>query len=435
MRRWERQQQRERCGFASSKVRVVPEAVVLLMRRRRRERSPTSRRWLAAVACLVVGVVVVGASAPGQDDDRDERGRIWAYAVRTHTPGLLDQAATTLASWSRGELGTVAARVSRLAAPDDPNTFVRRAVMLHTDIAVLSHAEGGYRLPPSDREVVGIADGQHHAVRIGTVHWAVARQLVQSLSRPATDPFARRWYEATAAQLQSWSEYSELVPHLAAGLRLFEDDARLLLYRGAMHEDYAGPRVQSAVGGTPRLPAPLGGPMGPLKRAPAPEPAYRQTDELNAAEADLRTAVSLDPALAEAHLRLGHVLGEKGRHEDAAAVLVTALDTPGLTVDLQYDGWLLLGRERAALDDNAGAAEALARAAALVPGAQSAHLALSWIARASGDRRRAVEALQILSTDPTTDDPWWAYTRAHAPAPEALLDDLRRSLASPGRKP
>ena len=158
-----------------------------------------------------------------------------------------------------------------------------------------------------------------------------------------------------------------------------------------------------------------------MRAPPEPAPAHPPEYELNAAEGDLRKALSLDPSLAEAYLRLGHVLGEQGRHGDAAAALVGALAMPGLTVDLQYDGWLLLGRERDALDDVSGARDALARAAALVPGAQSPHLALSQIARASGDRKRAVEALQSLSTDPNTDDPWWTYTRAHAPTAEALL--------------
>ena len=396
-------------------------------------RPAVDRVRLATIACLVAAAVAAGAAGPVQGDDRDDRGRVWADAVRTHTPGRLDGAASTLASWSNGELAAVVARATRLSPPDDPDAFLRRAIVLHTDVAVLSHADDGYRLPPSDRTVLAIADGQHRAVRIGTVHWALARELVDLLSRPAADPFARRWYDATSAQLQSWNEYSELTLHLAAGMRLFEEDARLLLFRAAMHEDYASPRIQSAIGGASTLAAPLGGPLGGLMRAPPePAPAHPPEYELNAAEADLRKALSLDPSLAEAYLRLGHVLGEQGRHGDAAAALVGALAMPGLTVDLQYDGWLLLGRERDALDDVSGARDALARAAALVPGAQSPHLALSQIARASGDRKRAVEALQSLSTDLNTDDPWWTYTRAHAPTAEALLDDLRRSLELPG---
>ena len=392
------------------------------------------RGRLAAAGCLVAAAVAAGAAGPGQSDDCE---RVWTDAVRTHTPGRFDDAVSTLASWSNDNLSTVVAHASRLSPPDDPDTFLRRAIMLHTDVAVLSHAGNGYRLPPSDRAVTAVADGQRHAIRVGTVQWTLARQLVDRLSRPSADPFARRWYDATSAQLQSWSEYSELTPHLAAGLHLFDNDARLLLYRGAMHEDYAGPRIQSAMGGASALPRPLGGPGGPMMRAPArpPELTHPEEYELNAAEADLREALRLDPSLAEACLRLGHVLGERGRHEDAAAALVSALAMPGLTVDLRYDNWLLLGRERQALDDLPGARDALARAAALAPGAQSAHLALSQNARASGNRPQAFEALQSLSTDLTADDPWWTYTRAHAPTAEALLDDLRRSLDLRGGRP
>ena len=396
----------------------------------------THRVRLATVGCLVAvsAAVVTSEAGPSQDDDRDDRGRAWAYAVRTHTPGRLDEAVSTLASWSNGALAAVVARGRRLSPPDDPDAFLRRAIVLHTDVAVLSHADGSYRLPPSNRTVIEVADGQHRAVQIGTVHWALARQLVDLLSQPAADPFARRWYNATSAQLQSWSEYSELIPHLAAGMRLFDDDARLLLYRATMHEDYAGPRIQRAMGDPSALAAPLGGPLGLLARgrAPAPELTHPGAYELNAAEADLRKALRLDPSLAEAYLRLGHVLGERGRHAEAVGALTSALAVPGLTVDLQYDGWLLLGRERDALGDLSGARDALFRASALAPGAQSAHLALSQNARAAGDRQRAFDALQFLSRGLNTDDPWWTYTRAHAPTAEALLDDARRSLDSSG---
>ncbi len=393
-------------------------------------RPAVDRVRLATIGCVVAAVVATGAAGPGQSDNLEHA---WVDAVRTHAPGRFDDAVSTLASWSNGELAAVVARATRLSPPDDPDAFLRRAILLHTDVAVLSHGDDGhYRLSPSDRTVIEFADGQHRVVHMGTVHWALARQLVDSLSRPTADLFARRWYDATSAQLQSWNEYSELIPHLAAGMRLFENDARLLLYRAAMHEDYASPRIQRAIGNAPALAAPLGGPMGGLARPPAPALAPPRADELNAAESDLRKALRLDPSMAEAHLRLGHVLGERRRHAEAVAALVRALATPGLTLNLQYDGWLLLGRERNARDDVSGAREALERAAALVPGAQSAHLALSQIARASGDRQRAVEALQSLSTDLSTDDPWWTYTRAHAPTAGALLDDLRRSFDSPG---
>lgn len=389
---------------------------------------------LLTLGCLIAAAVAIAAAASRQSDDRD---RVWTEAVRTHTPGWFDEAASTLASWSNDELAAVVARASRVLPLHNPDAFLRRAIVLHTDIAVLSHADDGYRLPPSDRAVIGVADGQRRAVRIGTMQWTVARQLVGLLSRPSADPFARRWYEATSAQLQSWSEYSELTPHLAAGMRLFDDEARLFLYRAAMHEDYAGPRIQQAIGDASALAAPLGGPLGVLTRRPAPGPdlTHPKEYELKAAEADLRKALSLNATLPEGYLRLGHVLGERGRHHDAVGALVRALAMPGLTANLRYDGWLLLGRERHALDDIRGARDSFARAAALVPGAQSANLALSQLARATGDRRRALEALRPLSTDLNVDDPWWTYTRDHAPAAEALLEDLRRSLDGPGGRP
>jgi tetratricopeptide (TPR) repeat protein len=403
-----------------------------------KSRPALDRVRLAAIGCLVASAVAAGSAFPRQ---REDEARSWLVAVRTHTPGRNDPAVSTLASWSNADLNAVVSRAFRLPPddlarwlwPDDPDTFLRRAIVLHTDVAVLSHADDGYSLPPTDRAVIEIGDGQQRVVRLGTVQWALARQLAAALSQPKADSFVRRWYDATSAQLQSWNDYSELTPHLAAGIRLFDDDARLLLYRAAMHEDYAGPRIQGAIGGASTVPAPVGGLLGSMRPPPpGPDVTHTKAYELNAAEADLRRALALDPSLVEASLRLGHVLGERGRHGDAAAALVRALAAPGLTVELQYDGWLLLGRERVAINDVPGARDALGRAAALVPGAQSAQLALSQMARASGDRPRALAALRSLSTDPPADDPWWTYTRAHAPTAEALLDDVRRSLDSRG---
>jgi tetratricopeptide (TPR) repeat protein len=388
---------------------------------------------IASILCVLAVAVAAG------QDPNEERTRVWVDSVRTHEPGQLDRAASTLTSWSNDDLQSVVARAVRLSPanfahlvwPDDPDGFLRHAVMLHTDVALLSHEDRGYRLPPTDRTTTVVGDGERRVVRTGTVHWALARQLVDTLSEPAEDAFARQWYEATAAQLQSWSEYAELTPHLAAGLRLFDEHPRLLLYRAAMHEDYAGPRIQAAIGAASSLPAPLGGPMGPRRQSRAgPDATHAKAYELNEAETDLRKALAVDGSLAEASVRLGHVLGEKGRHDAATAALVRALAMPGLSSELQYDAWLLLGRERAAVDDSPGAADALGHAIALAPGAQSAHVALSQVARISGDRQGAVEALRPLAAEGTSDDPWWTYSRDHAPTAAALIDALRHSLDS-----
>src|SRR5262249_12914475 len=158
-----------------------------------------------------------------------------------------DGPALTIAGWSNREVTAAVQGVGRVLPPSDRDAFLKRAAMLHTDVAVLSRGESGYTLPPSDRVVVQIADGQHTNVQAGAIQWEIARLLLDGITDARRDPFVRIWYEATANLLQVWNEYSELEPHLASANRLVENDARLLLYSATMHEDYAGPRLQSAI--------------------------------------------------------------------------------------------------------------------------------------------------------------------------------------------
>src|SRR2546423_3092250 len=126
--------------------------------------------------------------------------------------------------------------------------------------------------------------------------------------------------------------------------------------------------------------------------------------ELREAESLFRRAVAHAPAMAEAHLRLGRVIGVQGRAADALAELqqaLTLLDDE----ELWYDGELFVGAMEEALGRYDAAAAAYERAAIRYPGAQSPLFALSQLARRRGDRAAALAAIErVFELPPPGDD-------------------------------
>jgi hypothetical protein len=70
------------------------------------------------------------------------------------------------------------------------------------------------------------------------------------------------------------------------------------------------------------------------------------------------------------------------------------------------------------------------RCAELFPDAQAPRIGLSELARRSGDRDRALAALDriaVLPADSTdSSDPWWVYLRQYAWNAQKLLDAVRQ---------
>jgi tetratricopeptide (TPR) repeat protein len=158
--------------------------------------------------------------------------------------------------------------------------------------------------------------------------------------------------------------------------------------------------------------------------------------EIHHAETYFRRATAAKPSMAEAHLRLGHVLLLLERPADAIPELRQALAS---TVDdwLTYYGQLFLGAALESTRDLDGAFGAYTAAATLYPKAQSPHIALSALARRRGDRDAAFKAIQQVfdrpANDPESDDPWWSYFVAQARNADDLLNDLRRPFQPESR--
>jgi tetratricopeptide (TPR) repeat protein len=427
---------------------------------------------LGLIAALVFSVPI---QTPA--DEPIARMSGWMAAVERHKPGTADAPARAIGAWPRSELrdfqadltfflGVIEAvnglpprkrpmlQPSRLrprpvvnamrglakeiAQRPDWDQFLKRAALLHADIAMLVPLERSAVQTPSPqadppspqadplrrrrdsssgRIIVETEDGLALDLEHGTLHWDIGRTTVESAAPdPARDETVRAWYRATTAYLEKEEQLAYAVPHLNAGLRLLPGDARLLFYAGALHGAFAGGSVQAAARALESRPG-LKSEVGSVEA------------ELEEAEKFFRRALVADPAFAEARLRLGRVLGLLGRHDEATVQLRQTI--PELKdSQLVYYAELFLGHEEAAMRRRAEAREHFERAAALYPRAQSPRLAMGLLARTYGDRTAAVRSVkEVFALPPYEDereDPWWTYHKAHVRNTDALLDELRR---------
>jgi tetratricopeptide (TPR) repeat protein len=417
------------------------------------------------------------------------RLREWIDAVDRHNPGQPDVAAIAVGSWSRAqlevlfldlkallqlittpdkqrfpralrdftlqellELHELAIREARRVA-DHPvklpdltglhlvtwqltaadarravNRLLKRATLLHTDIALLvpaaadRPAESIIPVPRpllAPRASVQIEDGRQVGVTYYGAHWDFARLLLDEVTPdPAGDITVRQWYQAVAALFAIEHLMAESHVHLARALQLFPADPEIVAANGRLHETYASPQIQhlletgAQAGGHPVL-------IGSLR------------SNLRQAEMFFSKAVELDGSFAEARLHLGRVVGLEGHHEDAANLLrrVAAAGGDSLT---QYYAWLFLGAEEQSLGHPDSARESFDKAADLYPRAQSPYLGLSQLARSNGDRLGALRAIQqvlaLSADDRPREDPWWTYLAGSAAKARTLLSETRAVL-------
>ena len=394
--------------------------------------------------------------------------RAWLDAIDQHRPGHFDRAAIDIGSWSEPKLSRVAEDLEQLSrflvraharlrvspgsltsftdkgrsisladaekllglTPDEARSgnltrIVTRGVLLHSDISImldddrdrLSSFAGSGGTPTA----LIVRDGRQLGLVDRPPHWTFSRTLLEL--RPEDGSFdepTRGWYLAVAAFMQSRTRVADLVPHLERARRLFENDPDVLFATAMLHETMASPEVQDAV-----LEQPLPPGLKPLVTA--------ARIHFGEARTFFRRAVERRPGFTEARIRLGRVLSLLGRHEDAVRELETvAMD--GADDRLRYLAALFLGGAREALGRHQAAVESFQRAAALYPAAQSPHVALSRLARASGNHAGAVASLQKILVMPreesAREDPWWRYLRPGETDPAALLSAWRRSAGS-----
>ena len=194
------------------------------------------------------------------------------------------------------------------------NRLVKRATLLHTDVAALvaaaadTQSESAMPVPRPLlplRTSVQIEDGQQVGVTFYGTHWDFARLLLDEVRPdPGRDVVVREWYRTIAALFASQHQWAESRAHLARARRLFPADAEILAANGRLHETFAAPRIQNF--------------LETVGRADLTDSIGSPRSNLRQAETFFRKAVELDGGSVEARLHLGRVMTLEGRHEEAA---------------------------------------------------------------------------------------------------------------------
>jgi hypothetical protein len=383
---------------------------------------------------------------------RIDRLEAWLSAVEQHRSGTVDGWAIGVRDWDaaalellRVDLGTVVSiiREPGKAAHNGPdlvrlkaiaqgvasrggeNRVLRRGAMLHADIAMLAPFRNIPSRKPADGPIrisARVDDGPRADVNR---HFEFGRRLLDSVqvqaargarAGPGADETVRLWYLAIGSYLQAVGEMD--FGHVERSLRLFPRDAEVLFFAACLHEMASSPQGQSVL--------------------QAIEPSKGMTsskrDEgaaLREAERLFRQALFLDPLHVETRLRLGRVLGRRGRHEEAARELRQARAATESML-LQYYANMFMGAELEALGRTKEAREAYELAADTYPKAQAPRRALSAMAARAGDRteaRRVIESVLRGASIEPGDDPWWGYYTAQTRATDVLLGQLRARIA------
>lgn len=286
----------------------------------------------------------------------------------------------------------------------DPSRIVKRAILLHTDIATLALAA------QNQTDITS-------RTPLPALHFAAAWALTDALGDEfREEETVRAWYVATAAFLHSQRDIGSSPRFVRRAVARFSTDADLLFLAGAVSEFVGSARVQESAW------------VAEVRDRGVPFPSER--DGLRQAERWYKQVLALKPSMAEARVHYGRVLGELGKREEAVTELRQA--TSGReSREILYLGWLFLGDNQGALGLRPQAEAAYRRAVALFPSAPSAHVALSYQARRHGDGRGARDSLLLEPGTGATDDtdPWDGYFDAGVTKQsQALLDALRRRL-------
>jgi tetratricopeptide (TPR) repeat protein len=296
------------------------------------------------------------------------------------------------------------------------NDTVLRGAVFHTDRALFGGADPDQRVSRFHL----VDDGRRRGGGYATVHWRMGRLLLDTITpTPRDDSGALLWYRTVSAYLLSEGHLSEARAHLERARDLYPDQLFALLDSAYLHERLSSPAVQAAI--------------VEVRALGTDDVAVEsRTEELQNAERFLSQALALAPDNVDARVRLGHILSELGRHEDAMVELHRALEG-ALDQEHDYLAQLFLGRAAQALGRRDEAKRRYEEAAALYPSAQSPQLALAHLARASGDRAGALRMLNGVTkqaSDLHSIDPWWSYYQPHVMTATDLMNQIR-TLASP----
>ncbi len=393
-----------------------------------RQPGRTTSRTLLLVAVVVVAAGAVGGGRQRErlTDARVERLKALGRAVASHTAGATDRYVVELAAWDAADV-TETVRDFLKSRRKQPNDVLRRAAMLHADVALLATEDRSRET--GARQSLLVLDGVV-VRRLGqSAHWVVGRQLLDAIKpSPETDAFVLRWYEATATAMLEEGNLGAAQLHLQRAIDVLPREASIQFLAGFYHQASVGPTVLPVL--RMRLRAANGQPRVWTWGSAATESADWHRKR---AERHLREAVRLDPGHVEARMRLGLALLETSDEAEAARHLRVASDAAP-EGELAYFIQLLLGQAEERLGRAREAAACYDRAAILQPRAVSPRLARAALARLGGDRDAALEDVRSLAAPPVLPqmdaDPWWVFYRWQSRPAATLLAELREISTS-----
>lgn len=348
------------------------------------------RRFIPAAALMLTLLGGVSHAQRVQVASEQEQwilGEYWTV-VKRYQSGQTAPAIKEMSSWPQDRIAKVQAsqfqqetqlndlRMSK--AEWRPGTL-RAAAMLHTEVGLEALRQ---RDISQFQFHVGIGDG-----------WL-------SLADDRTSipgGLRSRWNVAIARVLLLNGEFSLAEGSLDRVNTKIADDAAVLLALGTAREGRAMRLTADAPAGA---------------RPRDPDEVKRERTELRAAAASLfERALTLDPALAEAHLRLARLAMNRGDDAGAEQELrtVTQASTDPNHVYLVH---LWLGDIRERQKQWNAAAESYVEAVKARPDGQSAYVALARVLHEMG---QGVQAAGVMDrwfargvTSPVA-DPWWIY--------------------------
>ena len=329
----------------------------------------------------------------------------WAcVALLTSQLAAQDSYTAILAEYHSGDPAAALARLGRL----DSDALDAGFKSFATKPSTLSHAAAAMHTEAAVRSPIPLT------ARVAARHLELAAAIVEFTERgprksntsrplPASSPlspvspgFRRMWYVAVITAFEGKGQLATADGFLERARDLYPGDTEIALL-SAVEEEMGLAVVKDA--------------------------DYRRKG-LERAEKYLRTALTADPDRPEVRLRLGRVLQLRGI-QDARQILIGVSKTDD--VRIAYLAALFLG----AFEDAAGAAGAAehwyTQAAARVPQAQAARLALSELRHRSGDHAGAAGIVTGATTGPRSDidDPWWGYLFGEHWKAAGRLDVLR----------
>jgi tetratricopeptide (TPR) repeat protein len=289
-------------------------------------------------------------------------------------------------------------------------------------VAALLHVDAGYSLLRKGQNPAGVRHLLLARLMADYEGWSfILEYLPDEAEKVAYKQLRRDVYLAIAWILQSAVEEATLEEHLELARKELPDEAEIWLASGSAEELLAEPEM--------------------IKRRPKQTTGAipRDTRELIVRERLLgnaeeyhREAIARDPALAEAHVRLGHVLQQRGKLAEARAALETArrLESPS---EVSYLATLFLAGVVDEANNQTPASELYEELVQRWPECQSGHLGLSRAYSARGNAAAALDALKPLRKEQEQRacfDGWWVYRSGQAWRLKALLDALRARVVS-----